>query len=114
MSGAGGGGGVNTNGQPRRSSQNNAMTPEAAMKMHMAKLTAFEHHEIFNYPEIYFLGQSAKKIGGVIGGANNNGYDDENGSYKPVQHDHILYRYINESFSSLNWLKSFFFFLMKV
>ena len=71
----------------------NTMTPEQAMKTYMQKLTTFEHHEIFNYPEIYFVGQNAKKIHGIIGGPNNNGYDDENGSYKPVQHDHILYRY---------------------
>lgn len=71
----------------------NTMTPEQAMKTYMSKLTTFEHHEIFNYPEIYFVGQNAKKIHGIIGGPNNNGYDDENGSYKPVQHDHILYRY---------------------
>lgn len=69
------------------------MTPEMAMKQYMSKLTTFEHHEIFNYPEIYFLGQNAKKIHGVIGGPLNNGYDDDNGSYKPVQHDQILYRY---------------------
>ena len=59
----------------------NPMTPETAMKNYMQKLTSFEHHEIFNYPEIYFLGQNAKKIHGVIGGANNNGYDDENGNF---------------------------------
>lgn len=70
-----------------------AMSPEAAMKNYMQKLSAFEHHEIFNFPDIYFVGQSAKKIQGIIGGPNNNGYDDENGSYKPVQHDHILYRF---------------------
>jgi hypothetical protein len=69
------------------------MTPETAMKNYMQKLTTFEHHEIFNYPEIYFMGQNAKKLHGIIGGPNNNGYDDENGSYKPVQHDHILYRF---------------------
>lgn len=77
--------------QQRRLSSN-LMTPEYAMKTYMSKLTSFEHHEIFNYPEIYFVGQSAKKIAGVTGGPNNNGYDDENGSYKPVQHDQILYR----------------------
>jgi dual specificity tyrosine-phosphorylation-regulated kinase 2/3/4 len=69
------------------------MSPEAAMKNYMQKLSAFEHHEIFNFPEIFFVGQSAKKIQGIIGGPVNNGYDDENGSYKPVQHDHILYRF---------------------
>ena len=35
-----------------------AMSPEAAMKNYMQKLSAFEHHEIFNFPEIYFVGQS--------------------------------------------------------
>jgi hypothetical protein len=56
------------------------VSPESAMRTHMAKLSTFEHHEIFNYPEVYFVGPNAKKIHGVIGGPNNNGYDDENGS----------------------------------
>ena len=73
--------------------RNNAMSPEAAMKQYMHKLTSFEHHEIFNYPAIFFVGQNAKKRQGVVGGANNNGYDDENGSYVHVPHDHIAYRY---------------------
>ena len=63
------------------------------MKSYMQKLTTFEHHEIFNYTEIYFCGQNAKKLQGVIGGPSNNSYDDENGSYKPVQHDQIHYRF---------------------
>ena len=91
----------------RRNAQ--PMTPETAMKNYMQKLTSIEHHEIFNYPEIYFLGQNAKKIHGVIGGPNNNGYDDENGSYKPVQHDHILYRF--EILKILG--RTFFYFLNK-
>ena len=71
----------------------NAMSPETAMKQYMHKLTSFEHHEIFNFPQIYFVGQNAKKRQGVVGGANNNGYDDDNGSYIHVPHDHIGYRY---------------------
>ncbi|XP_072257423.1 dual specificity tyrosine-phosphorylation-regulated kinase 2 isoform X2 [Pyxicephalus adspersus] len=70
-----------------------SLTPEQAMKQYMQKLTAFEHHEIFNYSEIYFLGPSAKKRQGVIGGPNNGGYDDDQGSYVQVPHDHIAYRY---------------------
>ena len=73
--------------------RNNSMSPESAMKQYMHKLTSFEHHEIFNYPSIFFVGQNAKKRQGVVGGANNNGYDDENGSYIHVPHDHIGYRY---------------------
>lgn len=70
-----------------------ALTPESAMKQYMHKLSSFEHHEIFNYPQIYFVGPNAKKRQGVVGGANNNGYDDEQGSYTHVPHDHISYRY---------------------
>ena len=69
------------------------MNPEMAMKQYMHKLSAFEHHEIFNYPQIHFVGPNCKKRQGVIGGANNNGYDDEQGSYIHVPHDHISYRY---------------------
>lgn len=76
--------------QARRGNQ---MSAEIAMKQYMHKLTAFEHHEIFNFPQIFFVGQNAKKRQGVIGGAGNNGYDDENGSYVHVPHDHISYRY---------------------
>lgn len=71
----------------------NAMVPESAMKQYMHKLSAFEHHEIFNFPQIFFVGQNAKKRQGVIGGAGNNGYDDENGSYIHIPHDHVSYRY---------------------
>lgn len=70
-----------------------AMTPEQAMKLYMHKLTTFEHHEVFNFPQVYFVGPNAKKRPGVVGGANNNGYDDDQGSYSLVPHDHIQYRY---------------------
>ncbi|XP_023223594.1 dual specificity tyrosine-phosphorylation-regulated kinase 2-like [Centruroides sculpturatus] len=68
-------------------------TPEQVMKLYMHKLTPYEHHEIFNYPQIYFIGANAKKRQGVIGALNNCGYDDDQGSYQHVPHDHIAYRY---------------------
>ena len=52
-------------------------TPEQVMKLYMNKLTPYEHHEIFNYPQIYFIGANAKKRPGIIGGPSNCGYDDE-------------------------------------
>lgn len=70
-----------------------ALTPEQAMKLYMHKLSAYEHHEIFSYQEMYFLGPNAKKRQGVVGGPQNSGYDDENGSYIHVPHDHVAYRY---------------------
>lgn len=68
-------------------------TPEQVMKLYMHKLTPYEHQEIFNYPQIYFIGANAKKRQGVIGAPNNCGYDDDQGSYLHVPHDHIAYRY---------------------
>ena len=60
------------------------MSPERAMQTFMHKLSPFEHHEIFQFPQIYFVGQNAKKKQGVQGGAQNGGYDDEQGSYQLV------------------------------
>ena len=74
-------------------SKGQGMSPEQVMKLYMHKLTTFEHHEVFNFPQIYFVGSNAKKRQGVVGGANNNGYDDDQGSYVLVPHDHIHYRY---------------------
>ncbi|CAF1007182.1 unnamed protein product [Adineta steineri] len=71
----------------------NALDPDTAMKTYMSKLTAYERHEIFSYPQIYFVGQNARKRQGVGGGPNNGNYDDENASYIAVQHDHIAYRF---------------------
>lgn len=49
----------------------NALDPDTAMKTYMPKLTAYERHEIFSYPQIYFVGQNARKRQGVGGGPNN-------------------------------------------
>ncbi|XP_033123439.1 dual specificity tyrosine-phosphorylation-regulated kinase 2-like [Anneissia japonica] len=86
---------VGSNGSKNDSAKGRSgpMTPEESMKLYMHKLGAYEHHEIFNYSQIYFVGPNAKKRHGVVGGANNCGYDDEQGSYIHVQHDHIGYRY---------------------
>ena len=56
------------------------ISPESAMKQYMQRLSSFEHHEIFSYPNIYFVGQNAKKKMGVVGAPNNCGYDDDQGS----------------------------------
>ncbi|XP_007888657.1 dual specificity tyrosine-phosphorylation-regulated kinase 2-like [Callorhinchus milii] len=69
------------------------MMPEEAIKHYIQKLTPYEEHEIASYSEIYFVGPNSKKRPGTIGAPNNNGYDDEQGSYLYVPHDHIAYRY---------------------
>lgn len=57
----------------------------------MNKLTPYEHHEIYKYSQIYFIGANAKKRSGT--GPNNSDYDNENGSYIHIPHDHVAYRY---------------------
>lgn len=70
-----------------------AASPQRVMKLYMHKLSPYEHHEIFSYSQVYFIGANAKKRLGVIGAPNNNGYDDDQGSYFHTPHDHIAYRY---------------------
>ncbi|XP_062386133.1 dual specificity tyrosine-phosphorylation-regulated kinase 4-like [Sardina pilchardus] len=69
------------------------LTPKEALKMFRDNLTEFEREEITNFPEIYYLGLDAQKIKAVEGTAQNNGFDDENGTYIKVLHDHLYYRY---------------------
>lgn len=69
------------------------VTPDIVMKLYMNKLTPYEHHEIFTYKQIYFIGASAKKRPGIIGMPNNNDYDNDKGSYIHIMHDHVAYRY---------------------
>lgn len=97
-SGSGGGGGGNGGSGGGNSivsvkPKTATITPEMVMKLYMNKLTPYEHHEIFNYQQIYFIGANAKKRPGIIGRPNNNEYDNEQGSYIHVPHDHVAYRY---------------------
>lgn len=62
-------GSMRSTSQQRRST--NVLDPDSAMKIYMSKLTAYERHEIFSYPQIYFVGQNARKRQGVSGGPNN-------------------------------------------
>ena len=79
-------------GKDSRVSPGGALTVDSAMKQYMHKLSDFEHREIYSYSKVYFCGPNAKKRPGIIGGNQNCGYDDENGCYIPVPHDHVAYR----------------------
>jgi len=70
-----------------------AAKPEAVMRLYMKKLTPYEQQEIYQYPEIYFIGALAEKVLGIPGAPNNCGYDNEQGSYLHTPHDHVAYRY---------------------
>ena len=69
------------------------LSPSEALRMYGSKLNLYEKQEILSFPQVYFIGQHAKKREGVPGGPKNGGYDDEQGSYQMVVHDHVAYRY---------------------
>lgn len=79
--------------QPPEKLKTTVATPEQVLKLYMNKLTPYEHQEIFNYSHIYFIGANAKKRPGIIGNPNNCDYDNDQGSYIHIPHDHVAYRY---------------------
>lgn len=68
-------------------------TPDQVLKLYFDKLTPYEAHEIFSYQEIYFIGANASKRPGLTTLPYNYGYDNEQGSYIHIPHDHVGYRY---------------------
>ena len=69
------------------------MKPTQVLKIYNDSLTDYEKGEILGYPLIYFIGEKAEKVQGSCLEQYNNGYDDENGDYKVVIGDHLVYRY---------------------
>ncbi|KAL9652222.1 hypothetical protein ABK040_011882 [Willaertia magna] len=70
------------------------ITPALAIKKYGEFLTDYEQSEIFDYQKVYCIGNTNKKIRGVVNNEQlNYGYDDERGDYKLVLHDHIAFRY---------------------
>lgn len=69
------------------------LSPAQAVKYYGSRLTEYERKEVESYPEVWYLGYEASKIHGEEGAAQNGGFDDDNGSYNKVLHDHISYRY---------------------
>ncbi|XP_015208600.2 dual specificity tyrosine-phosphorylation-regulated kinase 4 isoform X1 [Lepisosteus oculatus] len=69
------------------------LTPAEALKHFQDRLTEYEQEEIMDYSELWYLGLDSKKIEGSHGTQQNYGYDDEQGSYIKVLHDHIAYRF---------------------
>lgn len=68
------------------------VSPQQVMILYMHKLTPYERTEIQVYPQIYFIGANAKKRPGIYG-PNNSDYDNEQGAYIHIPHDHVAYRY---------------------
>ena len=78
--------------------------PLRAKRIYMQRgvLTKHEEGEILGYPRIYFTGQTAVKVPGIDSKAPNKGFDDKEGCYRFVTHDHIAYRYARSTDVSTN------------
>jgi len=61
-----------------------ALSADSSLEQFSHQMTSYEEQEILGYSQIYFIGLSAVKRSGVVGSANNDGYDDECGSYIQV------------------------------
>ena len=69
------------------------LSPSEALRIYGSKINVFEKQEILSFPQVYFIGQHAKKREAIPGAPKNGGYDDDQGSYQMVVHDHVAYRY---------------------
>ncbi|KAI8067964.1 kinase-like domain-containing protein [Gongronella butleri] len=71
-----------------------AKSPQTALKYYAPYLTYFERKEILDYSHVYFIGPHAKKTAAHPDQPDHNyGYDDDQGDYKIVMQDHLMYRY---------------------
>lgn len=69
-----------------------------ALNLYKDRLSTYEHSEILEYQEVWYLGLDAKKLDAFPGKSSNNGYDDENGSYLKVHSFHnTLQHLLNET-----------------
>ncbi|XP_070928437.1 dual specificity tyrosine-phosphorylation-regulated kinase 4 isoform X6 [Macaca nemestrina] len=69
------------------------LTAAEALKLFKNQLSPYEQSEILGYTELWFLGLEAKKLDLAPEKFSKTSFDDEQGSYLKVLHDHIAYRY---------------------
>ncbi|XP_002064754.3 dual specificity tyrosine-phosphorylation-regulated kinase 2 [Drosophila willistoni] len=75
---------------------NTPMTPSELVKKYRNYLTDLEFEELKVYKEVWYFGQHASKNynkPAPTANTTNLGYDDDNGNYKIIEHDHIAFRY---------------------
>ncbi|KNC77196.1 CMGC/DYRK/DYRK2 protein kinase [Sphaeroforma arctica JP610] len=78
---------ASTNTQRAPAQPRNYMTPEEAVARYGSQLSRQELAEIHKVKRVYYLGQNANKS------AHYQGYDESNGDYIIVLHDHLNFRY---------------------
>ncbi|CAL8067961.1 unnamed protein product [Calicophoron daubneyi] len=84
---------VSTNRDVQPPKSRTPYSPQAALALFGEHLTSYECLEINEYSSIWYVGPQVDKIHGIQGTTLNDGYDDENGGYIKVMHDHLAYRF---------------------
>jgi dual specificity tyrosine-phosphorylation-regulated kinase 2/3/4 len=69
------------------------ISPDVALSQYGALLTRHEATEILKFPEVYFIGDPARKLEGAPASGLNRGFDHPDHSYRPQIGDHLAYRY---------------------
>ena len=61
--------------------------------MYRKDLTPYEVYEIARYKHVFYVAPGAHKIPATMKDtSHNHGYDDQDGAYHCIPHDHIAYR----------------------
>lgn len=79
---------------PEPEAPSKAYSPRQAEALYGNQLSDYELTEMFDYKQIFYVGNARAKV--MATGdktANNHGYDDERGDYNVVERDHLAYRY---------------------
>lgn len=72
---------------------NGPTSPQDAAKRYAQFLTPFEEKEIFEFPDIYYVGNRANKQDPDPEDEFNQGLDDDTNNYKLIVGDHLAYRF---------------------
>jgi dual specificity tyrosine-phosphorylation-regulated kinase 2/3/4 len=72
---------------------NAPISPGAALSQYASLLTRYETSEIQNFPQIYFLGDRARKFDSPMSGPLSPGFDHSDHSYRTQIGDHLAYRF---------------------
>jgi len=81
-------------------------SPDSALERFSRQMSSYEQREIYNYQNVYFIGLNAVKRPGVAGAPNNDGFDDEHGSYIQVATICILHS-VNQSINLLMLMQQY-------
>lgn len=72
---------------------NGPISPREAILKYGSLLNFYERDEIYDFPDIFYLGQPGRKITPDFEAKYNHGYDNESNNYILISGDHLAYRF---------------------